>query len=381
MGLWERFAFNTPLPKYKNFYTPLLTMKRNWIFVSLIGLFALNATAQTLAPTQGALVYYMPQTVLVLDLTVTQTTTQRGVFYQYAERYLGTRDIVLKDETTYRLQDIQLHTRTQADTARVYTVPFDPKTPALSLLTLTSKGILQGFNLPASPTVAPQKPVLPEPKHKSKKHSSLAVPLSEEALMANSLAKMAADAAQQIYRLREARVALLEGNVDHTPADGQAMQLTLQTLDEQEAQLTELFIGHTKKQTRHQTVTYLPTQSVQKQVLFRFSTFNGLVDKNDMSGEPYFLTLNAHFQPLDSEPKGKAKDLSPIYYNLPGSADLSLCNTEAVVITKSLPIAQFGVSVRLPLSLLNENTSIEFFPKTGAVKAITRLSNPNEPAL
>ena len=110
--------------------------------------------------------------------------------------------------------------------------------------------------------------------------------LTEEMLISGSTAKMAEVAAKQIYRIRESRMDLSTGDSDQKPADGEALKLMLQQLDEQERNLTALFMGTTQTQTVVKHFTWIPQGETANEVVFRISDISGIVGKTDLSGDP-----------------------------------------------------------------------------------------------
>ncbi len=348
-------------------------MKKDSLLVVICLLLSVPTWSQALRQAETSLVYYMPFTTLVFDIEYDEITEEQGQFYQYSERYLRTTDIVKENKTTYRLTDIRLRTVASADTARLYTVPFQEKYPYCSRLSLNNKGILLGVNIEAQKSDKPNKPAMREERHPMEDCSHRPVPLLEEQLLANSTAKMAENTAKQIYRIRESRLNILSGDVEHLPADGKSMELVLKELDAQERTLTQLFVGKREIRKQHKRICLVPTVSMDKEVLFRFSLYNGVVDKDDMSGNPFYITLNKHQQTYSPAQKGDEKAhslMSPIYYNLPGQAQILLTDGERTYVETAVDVAQWGIAVALPYALFKETTQIEMNPKTGAIKSV-----------
>ena len=69
-----------------------------------------------------------------------------------------------------------------------------------------------------------------------------------------------------------------------------------------------------------------------------------------------------------------APELSPIVYNLPGSAQALVYYNDELVQSKVVPMAQFGIDVALPKELFTgaELPKIKFSEKTGGVISITK---------
>lgn len=328
--------------------------------------------AQELKTTDAVLVYYMPKTILAFDVTYTQTTRTQGPFYQYAERYLGTKDIVMEDESVYELNNITLNTKTIADPDRAYT--FTPSGSQKANIILDKKGLLVAFNAEEQDNDKGNRTYNSDPQRpspKAKKNGAGLAPLSEEALFASSKAKMAEAAAKQIYRIREARTNLISGEVEHMPADSKMLGLMLDKLEEQEAELVALFVGETKSRKHHKIIYLTPEQDEQGKVLLRFSRFAGPVASDNLSGEPVVLNMTVskkELQPSEEKPKA----VSDICYNIPGEVSVQVVDSKGkTLIDKAVPVAQFGVSVALPQDLIRRQPHILFNTRTGAILSIT----------
>ena len=343
-------------------------MKTHSIFLSLLLLATLSLQAQV-KEGESALVYYLPQTELVFEIEYEQITAERGMFYQYSERYLGTKDVVLENSVTYAIKNVQLHTRTKADPARAYTIPLNQKTLANCAVRLNNKGLIESVNCESevAKTAEQHKPT--DRKQCKADKPSLAIPFLEDQMLSGSIGKMAEGTAKQIYSIRENRLNLLAGEVEHTPADGAAMRLVLSEMDRQEETLTQLFLGKIEKKHIVKTVTIIPESDCSDSVIFRFSKHEGLVDSDDMSGEPFSLTIVAHkqdFAPAADADKQPAP--SAIWQNLAGNADITLTDGEKLLVNKNIPVAQFGVAVPLAQDLFaKRKTQVRFDTRTGSV--------------
>ncbi len=347
-------------------------MKNSCLVVALCLLLSAEVWGQTVRESESSLVYYMPFTTLVFDIDYEEITEERGMFYQYSERYLRTTDIVKEDKHTYRLTGIRLRTATKADTTRAYTVPFNEKYPYCSCLSLTKEGILLGVNAESVCKNNGHKPTVGENVREREEVLSV-VPFLEEQLLANSTAKMAENTAKQIYRIRESRLNLLSGDVEHLPNDGQSMQLVLEELDAQEKALTQLFVGKRIIRQHSERLSFIPTDGIEKDVLFRFSMFSGVVSKDDMSGNPYYIHIDQYkkeYAPSQKDDEKMQGAKSPVCYNIPGQAHILLNDGEKTWVESTIDVAQWGIAVALPYSLFKKPVHIEFYPKTGTIKSI-----------
>ena len=184
----------------------------------------------------------------------------RGELYQYSERYLGTKQALTESGTTFTLRLVSV---------------LEPDTAAKKA---GSRFGRSAHETPRNEKNRTQTPHLPA--------------LSEDALLASSTAKKAEIVAKQIYRIREARMAILSGESEHAPADGKAMELALKGLNRQEEELTSLFLGTTNTTPHVRNIEYTLSDSigeVVEDIMFRFSQFTGPVSADDLSGEPVHI--------------------------------------------------------------------------------------------
>lgn len=346
---------------------------RKLFFILGISLFLTNITAQELtAVTEGQsqLVYSLPVTELVFELEVEKTTQTTGPYFQYSERYLATNQVIVDAKTTYKLKNTTLNSNALPDPQRTYAVP-ESKYTALQQITVNEKGLLTGIN--CEPTNIVKKEIRKE-KRESFVHSSTNVlPLTEEYLMAGSTARLAEGAAKQIYRIRESRISLLTGDLEHMPADGASIKTMLNELNRMEQELTELFTGKVRTETVRHTIRITPREAADKMLLFRISAHKGLVDVNDLSGVPYFMSITPEkslAQPLN--PKAK-KTKTALYNILPAQTTVSLSDGINTLLSQNIAMPQFGLLIPLSEELFKSaDTKLCVDPNTGRTLRLSR---------
>lgn len=326
--------------------------------------------AQAIRDGEMAIVYYMPQTQLEIDIEYEAVILHRGIYADFAKQYLGTTEVVNDDDIWYRITAIRPRIKTVADYSRMYKVSNEP------LLTLTRKGTLLGYNLERSDVSHQksdaQRPPRPEAKPADTKVNVL--PLFEEHIVGKTLEQQAHGAAKLIYRIRENRLYLIGGEVDKAPSDGKAMELALNKMDQLEQQLVELFIGRIEVVKHKKTISYTPVKSEEVDIAY-FSEQSGFTTSGN--GDPIKLSLTARRQTkgyANTESK-KAPVPSQIYYNLPGSAVYKISYLNEISAEGDIQVAQFGVAVPLAQDLFNSKQGelkIRFNPQTGNIESIER---------
>jgi hypothetical protein len=217
---------------------------------------------------------------------------------------------------------------------------------------------------------------------KSEKDGSNILPASsvytEDLLMAGSVARQAEVAAKQIYRLRESRTDILTGDADNLPPDGEAMKIVISKLEDQEKALTKLFTGTETCETTYYDVSIMPEDELEHEVLFRFSSKLGILDDDDLGGEPIYMNLTALERAPELDPKEaekKAKSLKGVVYNVPGRARVEIMRNNKSILKRDIPVVQFGTQEVLSPVILEdkkEPVKVIFYPETGAIKQITK---------
>jgi hypothetical protein len=364
-------------------------MKR--LFIVLAGAFLmLGANAQIVKEDEAALVYYSPKTIIVLDFTYSIERQEAGMFAPYAEEMLGVKDVISENRTRYVLEDAVIGTRTEADYTRPHKIVLE-KGSETPLLNLNEKNLLVGYNMPpAKKEKGANKPTgIQRNVQKSKDTGKTIAPYSEEILEAKSLKAKAEAVAKQIYHLRETRMYLLGGEVEHAPADGKAMDLVLTELNRQEKALTELFVGKRSKEILHKRMDYREievdrqnetTRCQAKKYVYPlfFSTENGFTNAENVDADSILTCVQLQIPPyhktISKKDKKKKYDVSEIVYNLPGYCDVNVVYKGQTLSERTIPLAQSGMDVPLPKELFSgsELPSIVFSEKTGNIISISK---------
>jgi hypothetical protein len=310
----------------------------------------LTVSAQSeIVLTEGTtpLVYSLPKTELCFDVEIVKTVQTPGVFYLYSQRYLSTDQVILEEKVNYRVKNIEMTTRTLPDEKRRFQVAVKGIS-ALNKIQVDESGILTGINIPAEKNKeAKNREIKREIILKNSNHSDL-LPLTQEYMLAGSTAKLAEGAAKQIYMIRESRLNLLTGETEQMPQDGAALKTMLEGLDKQENELTELFTGSVQTEVLHFQVKMIPEKVNTEEVLFRVSSKRGLVDKDDLGGEPFYINLNAEvLKVAEPDPKAKIEKVG-LYTILPALTNISIGNGIDVMLNKKVFLPQLGVLIPIP---------------------------------
>lgn len=345
-------------------------MKRILLTVVLLSLsltnFAqlLTEKLTTATDTSRGIVYILPKTILQVEVDTKCIQETPGMYFQYADRFLGLKDVIQSESTRYEITDFRISAKTVGDTSQVYLIGTGKKGKNIAIV-LTPEGFLKSINGKAEPVVQVEKVVRKNvANNESKKWETSASSIfTKEMQQANSTAKMAELAANQLFTIRDTRFNLLTQDLDKTPQDGRSYEIVLSELNRMENAYLELFKGKVSETKQTNTYTLMPQKDSTK-VLLRFSLFKGILDKNNLGGNPIFIEVKA--LPVVAEALHADVSASPrgLYYRVPGKAIVNITDGKDVLLSKEVSIPQFGRVLSLPASQIS---SVELCPKTGAL--------------
>lgn len=354
-------------------------MNKKRLFTALYGsLFILTTVWGQTAVTAGMMygkkygvTYMLPKTQIEIHAYATKHTFQPGEFCRYADLYLHLKDVKMQPEAYWTLDKTEVRNIGVADKDKIYFVELKDRTAA-PLMELTEQGTIYSINLPYSgkraetqtPQTAPSK-TMPDPKSF----------FTEEILSATSTAKMAELVAREIYNIRESKNALIRGDADNMPKDGVQLQIMLDNLNMQEEALTSLFRGVDTTESVEMTFRVEPDFTAAEQVAFRFSQRAGIVDTDNLSGEPVYMAISSSnlISPPAADEKSK-KELEGVAYNVPGKAKVTLTYKQKQLFNGELPFTQLGSVEYLANVLFNKSTTttVLFDAETGALIKVDR---------
>lgn len=347
-----------------------------------VGGTALAQTEVTVGVMRGkdyGVTYMLPRTEVELTLQVTHHTYTPGEYAKYAERYLYLKDVDMRESNWYTIDQVSMRPVGTPNKEQTYFVKLRDKSIA-PLMELTEEGIVRSINMPFSgtPKVSDNGESTASGRLASKQTTEKLDPrsfLTEEILVANSSAKRAELIAKEIYNIRESRNALLRGEADSMPQDGQQLKLMLDNLNRQEKAMTEMFAGHIKEESKAITLR-IPVRESKGEVAFRFSRHWGLVEADNLAGEPYLLVME-NLTPELSAPltdEEQKKQVEGVAYNVPGRAHVQLLLKGEVLYDQEFPVAQFGTTEYLAPVLFNKTTvtKVLFDVNTGGLLKVTR---------
>ena len=139
-----------------------------------------------------------------------------------------------------------------------------------------------------------------------------------------------------------------------------------------------MFLGTVQKSVEVRTYTvYLPDDgAVSHKVVARLSALDGLVDANDLSGAPIYISITPQTRgelPVNEKGITKTFPKGGVAYRIPGTARVTLSYDDETLAEDTFDVAQYGVVFGLDPSLFTNKKApsyLHFNPLTGAVREL-----------
>ena len=331
---------------------------------------------EKVAESREGAIYFLPRTVLRVEVSYEEIRDFPGPYWEYATRYLGLEDVIRKKAIQYRISDIRITSYSENDPALAYRVhvkegsfPSDKLDPYLqkglirdgSAIIQENLDFFQGKNEDmegivmyldlgsqgnfGERTETMYKTIITDT-------SFVEVPVTRTIMEEKSLARKAEEAADFILELRTRRFEMLTGEYEVYP-EGEAMASTLEKIDELEASYLSLFTGKSVSGTANKAWFVIPGggPAPTSYNLAMFSGQLGFVPEELGEGLP--LVLNVEPQDYDRELyRSFASDASAddlLFYRIPVVTDVNLTWGEKVLNKQRISVYQSGPMVTAPL--------------------------------
>ncbi len=383
--------------KHKNYFIFLLTLS--------VILFSCKTESQTInviniKNAQGVRhysnLYALPKTVIRVNVHFSQTIEKEGPYGQYAGQLLGIENVISKDQIQWSIDNIDFTSYPVPDTNHIYLI--EPGNGINNLgLSLTACGFINSVNsfhgsknnllknnlfketINYNPDV--------ELLNRTDMLNFNDVPVLKTIQVKQTGYEKAKALADKIFTLREDRAAIIVGDgYTETMPDGIALKEIVNNINSLEKKYLSVFTGKKLKREFTYSFDFMPTspKKITQAILFRFSSYKGVVSFNDVSGSPVIIEINS-FQNINQIVKFNKKQehlrrvaeidkkQNGLYYRIPEMSVVKLIINEKVIAEKKIMLAQFGEVHPLSPEYLNGSYQIEFYPEYGAIKKISKV--------
>lgn len=352
--------------------------KKGLLGIICAGLFMSCATTKNetvIAPYDGkqavgpsALVYGLPQTRLHFEVELVKKVVKKGPYAEYANRMLGLQNVPLKDSESWQIKSIRITDKQEVDNKQLYTLSYTDYPYNIDrLLRFTREGLIlditagqvlthnqytgkenedfQFMNTAVKMTTTEKidtvyKTILTDT-------AFVRIPVLQRKVLGKTSEEQAREAAAQIFNIRQSRLDVLTGNIDHPYAEGTSLKLVLNALDTQEEQLLSLFNGAVIENRYVNTYSVLPEKPDFTAPLFYFSDRAGIVNKNTAGAKEVWYEIGKVNVPASAGHNQQASNM--VYYRIPQVAEVSAGLDKTAIASNHVNIYQFGNLVSFPL--------------------------------
>lgn len=321
------------------------------------------------------LVYTLPITAFRIEIVALKETELAGPFSKYSKVFTSDSKVISEDATRWSIESVKVTPYGIPDTDNRYLMQL--KAGATTYLGVADDGMLLSINKePEIEKPSPLNIVAVEGTPATGKEYLEFV--DEDFVSAQSSYKKAQLLAEEIMEVRDAKISLTRGTAETMPTDGKQLEIMLNSLEKQEMALTHAFVGSSWKERVVRSFTFLPEKEG-KSVLCRLSQTDGIVDANDYSGEPVYITVNVIEDaelPIDVKGEEKKIPKDAVMYCIPGTAQLALNYMGSEIYENSFPMSQFGMLFGLNPAIFTdkkEPSYAVFDASTGALKELGTL--------
>ncbi len=154
--------------------------------------------------------------------------------------------------------------------------------------------------------------------------------------------RAAASAAEELFWIRQLRSDILSGELGDGFYGG-GLESALKNLEEQEAKLTELFMGRTTTIRESRIFPIIMETTTESYRVCRFSETAGIVDLSDVSADLIMLSVKAlNGEPIDIK-SAVADDKSTVLtYRVAAPSKCELYNKERALSQSIIPLFEYG---------------------------------------
>ncbi|MDG5799918.1 DUF4831 family protein [Marinilabiliaceae bacterium ANBcel2] len=338
------------------------------------------------------LYYYLPKTVIDVQVIAEKRVEKAGPFYRFAGRFLNLSDLITEDVEEWRIVGANISVSSVPDPDRLFRVTTQG-VPAMAALELTDEGILKSINIrdnlksDAISVNGGERDYDTDLKSFGDLSDVISLndltfddtPYTGEQLVRSSTTAMAEEASREIGYLRENRTRLIDGDFEILPPDGAAYEILLNEIDKKENAYLDLFRGKSTRERYVKSYQFIPSADKSlNATLLRFSHRNGFLDRDDVSGTPVYINIKTDkdggVNLIDEEVVERREDPKRgVAYCMPAVAEVSIVDRTLTLVTREVYLGQFGHILRLPEDLFDgDNSGALFNPTTGALKQVVR---------
>ncbi|MBN2728714.1 MAG: DUF4831 family protein [Bacteroidales bacterium] len=347
-------------------------------------------------PNNAGVVYYLPKTIIYLDVEVHRCDFLKGPFATYSSKYTGISNVISENSSEYRIEDIKITTSNIADTSNAFLISLPKSKKHVPHLEFSSDGILLSMNYEEDTlykssnlgTTNINENELDDPgefKYFASENIKVKTDtifekivldtitiekqILEHSVIEKSDEDKAKDVADYLKLIAEHKLNLLSG-YQEVGYSLETIKFMYEELDHMEKDYLSLFTGKEVEGTLHFRFAIMPDINMPDtgSFLCSFDGYSGLLYEYDS----VYTDRNIFFKIISSGKTNVLNNLDfkarkGIYYNIPDNTRFVLCKGNGEVLFESnASISQFGKIMFLPTRI----NAIRFNNESGSIRSI-----------
>jgi len=325
----------------------------------------------------ASLLFALPQTIIDIEVTATETTIIPGPYAMFAEKYLGIKDVPLKQQTIWGISSVGLKHHIEADPDYLFVMINSPGEEDLKtverlikdslILDLNSFTVNSTYSFSAPPEkesiLFTDLSIKRNFDLESEGEISLLLPdtnytasmATKNGITEKTPEQKAEEAANFLIKLRKRRFKLVSGQYDYMP-QGEAMSSAIKELERIETEYLSLFIGKRISFARTARFSFTPSsvKESDQSVIFRFSENDGFHGARELSGKPAVLEIQSvnKLKGLRINTSSAKPASGVMAYRIPEQVNVKLSVGEQTWAEAVYPVFQQGVMIAVNLNML-----------------------------
>ena len=337
-------------------------MKKLLLILSLLASLGLEAQNE-------GIYYYLPRTVIKLEVTLEETQYHIGPYAEFASELLGTNDYIKENKTVIRLKSVDIQSGSEPDPNASYFVDIDEKSKeSVQNIILDNDGIIQaiGYSTLQEGFAIEKTPIEYEMEIKPETTVSFIEIIEDQedkdeddeeegrkATKKSPKRDKALSAIDKISKLRTAYYDLISG-VNETNY-GNTISYMAENMERLENEYISLFKGK-KTTTTYKKYIYLKPNN---------NDANASISCEKLeNGE----VLKVQFETKNINDTPTTEATNKLSYRIPAQTTVTITSGKNVLASKTLIISQFGVLKQIS----TKNNKIIFNPNTGQIISISK---------
>ena len=315
-----------------------------------------------------SLIYSLPQTGITISLDVIKTSVSKGIYADYALKYLNMTNVPMADRETYAISNVVIEANSVPDPSQYYSVTYKTYPDNLNrLLSVSDHGIVLDF---ANAWKGETSLIFPSAKksdmigdpyllketlrekvdtfYKTVMTDStiVKIPVIKKQTLVKTIDDFAKEAAVNLIKTRKRKLKMLRGEYEFHP-DGEALKVMIELLTRQEQHFYALFAGERRTETLHYAYPFVPQPEKMSIELCYFSTKKGVQDSSIPGASLVSVQLSKQQEPVRGVVPQKDKNV--LFVRIPVRTLVSVKVKNDNVAVKSLPVYQFGAIQVFPI--------------------------------